>query len=417
MEMAMSQLPEDILLDILSRLPKKSQRRSQVVSKEWRRLITESAASFSTVRPLDQGFYSYIFDAASFLDEVKFYCLDSKGGYELRHWLPISPFCIWSVSGSTNGVLFYSKMIDYSQGKFSYHLHNPVTNFSADLYPPPNPFVSKGDNFSTGSGLALDPDSSSHYKFILVYTPCGGFGMTRSCYPKIAIYSSETGEWETKLAMFDSDSRGLLDCGCWSRSVYIKGSLYWNYYNELLVIFYVKTEFFRVIELPYSRNSDYDGVVWESEERRVNYCQVCEFKGLSVWVLDDERAEKGSKWRRTLNVSLEELDSEFGKAIGRLDMSTAGGPCQRVTGVSAFFEHHQIVRLRSTEGIVSYDIAEKRMSMVKPGSYGSEDEVPFTFTKFDLPAAADHHVVLGKGRRTSTKRKSVQLEASDLEHP
>ncbi|XP_068651497.1 F-box protein At3g07870-like [Aristolochia californica] len=345
-------LPEDILIDILSRLPKKSRLRCKVVSEEWKNLIAE----FDSFPPksTDFGFVLFMRSSSGGALEGLFYRMDDKGSLTLEDTFVFhSLLGVWNV-GSCNGFIFYCNKNEKDR-ELDYHIYSPGTKLTTVL-PRLRLFRSmEYDRYPIGLGL-MPNSKGNHYRFMVTYLRHSSGANRRrfQCDLDVAIFNSETSEWKIKPAKFSDDSndelvRLFLDSFCLgASSLCFDGSLYWVRHSYL-VILCSKRQLFRLIKLPMvvplSR-----GLLYESEGR-LHYCQICETHGLYIWVLDEAVDPPQQLHPYTLRVC-------------------------------AFNEHLQVIHLQIREILVCYDISKRTMTELPPHDASNwRFELPFTYQK------------------------------------
>ncbi|XP_068651498.1 F-box protein At5g07610-like [Aristolochia californica] len=368
-------LPEDILIDILSRLPKKSRLRCEIVSEEWKNLIAE----FDSFPPksTDFGFVLLMRSSTEGALEGLFYRMDDKGSLTLE-----DSFVFHSLLGnvgSCNGVIFYCNKNEKDR-EFDYHIYSPGTKLTTVL---PRLRLCRSMEYDRYPiGLGLMPNSKgNHYRFMVTYLRHSSGANRRrfSCDFDVAIFNSETSEWKIKPAKFSDDSndelvRLFLDSFCLgASSLCFDGSLYWVEVSYL-VRFCSKRQLFRLIKLPMvvplSR-----GLLCESEGR-LHYCQICQTHGLYIWVLDEVIGTEG-RWREIYHVSVTTLSSMLIQAVFSAERFHLYS-----YRVCAFNDHLQIILLQIRESLVCYDISKRTMTELPPHDASNwRFELPFTYQK------------------------------------
>ncbi|KAF7010624.1 hypothetical protein CFC21_025020 [Triticum aestivum] len=214
---AASLLTDDLILEILSRLPARSVHRFKCVSPAWRDLIADPAHRKKLPHPLagflyntyhrpDPRFYNFHFAkvsgaaappvdmSLSFLPPDEYWYvdqLDTCNGLLLcrAHMLPSSP------SGDENTPV-----------ESHYIVCNPATGRWVDL--PPHPEVPPGSRIF--ARLAFDPAVSSHFH-VLQFKD----SQQKEYVTGVNIYSSQTGAWicrESRLVEKISLFTGLAKC-------------------------------------------------------------------------------------------------------------------------------------------------------------------------------------------------------------
>ncbi|XP_068651496.1 F-box protein At3g07870-like [Aristolochia californica] len=370
-------LPEDILIDILSRLPKKSRFRCEVVSKDWKNLIAEFD-SFPT-KSTDFGFVLFMRSSSGSALKSLFYRMDDKGSLTLEDTVVFhSLLAFWNV-GSCNGVIFYCNKNEKDH-ELDYHIYSPGTKLTTVL-PRHRLFRSmEYDRYLIGLGL-MPNSEGNHYRFMVTYLRHSSGANRRrfSCDLDVAIFNSETSEWKIKPAKLSDDYndelvRLFLGRFCLgASSLCFDGSLYWVR-DSYFVIFCFKTALFGLIKLPmaayFSR-----GLLCESEGR-LHYCQICETHGLYIWVMDEVIGTEGM-WREIYHVSVTTLSS---MRIQAVDSAQRFHP--NSVRVCAFNEHLQVIHLQIGESLVCYDISKRTMTELPPHDASNwKFKLPFTYQK------------------------------------
>ncbi|KAG9441096.1 hypothetical protein H6P81_016950 [Aristolochia fimbriata] len=376
---------EDILREVLSLLPKKSQFRFQLVSKKWRSLLQEiqrSASHFTIpARPIDSGLLLVKGDD-DWIQETKFYRLDSKGGLAPEQDLSLVPPLNHRIRliGSCNGVIFYSmKNVAEEEEPYTFHLLNPVTKQVSNLPLLPRDEELRQIPLPVGLGLALDPGSTHQYTFIVLYGTCEE---NRRKFLSVATFDSLTGRWRRIPKQF-VDNIYISGFPCKhlkASSVYANGRVYWinSCYS---IAFCFKTERFRVFMAPPRSMLSSTGTFWEAGGR-VYYGHFFEIRDLRIWVMEDETAHPAKIWRQILEVSRETLNSMIPGFC--IDSHIFGAK------VLAFDEYLQIVFIKSEEGhLVCYNVVEKKLTKVYPTVSGFNAAVPFVYRAFEFPACFD----------------------------
>ncbi|KAG9442310.1 hypothetical protein H6P81_018164 [Aristolochia fimbriata] len=408
-------LPVDILHQVLRRLTKLSERRLTAVSKTWRDLIFKNEAASSsngTIRYPDSGFLVYVV----FSYHIAMYRLNNNinGGTLTRqdsstHVPTLKQNHTIHLMGSCNGVLFYST-VEFGGSSRSFHVYNPLTDQISTL-----PDSGFGRRSYLLLGLALDSETG-HYKFLALFKRPKNSRKP----PWVSIFDSEKGEWKSKPAKFRPYRSRVNLLGVRSCGVYVNGVIYWIEQGRGLLAFFLEDEVFRYFTLP-ERIDRSDclgsgGLLWESEEG-LKYGPICKRDGLSIWVLhhpqelgltgddddDDQHSDDNDQgcsidqmsngWKLIFRVSPETLISKLGAL--RIDWFLG------VFGVSAFDEKLHIVHIKTRKGFVIYDIPEDTVSFF-PDYYDLMSsvvrEVPFTYRSFELPD-------FGSGKNRRRKRK------------
>ncbi|XWS13372.1 hypothetical protein CRYUN_Cryun36dG0032000 [Craigia yunnanensis] len=207
-----SQLPPDIIADILSRLPVKSLLRSKCVSKPWRSLISDpqfaklhlgQSQKDSNISPhrvlvSTNPIQSIDYEAYSGSDD------GSKGVLELDYPAPIEmdPEKDVELLGSCNGLLCV--VVDYNK---EFILWNPSTRESRPL---PKPKHRPNGLFVYGLGYDFSTDD---YKLIRIARPPRRYPAIVSDKAKVEVLSMKTNVWrripDPKTDQMELDGSGI----------------------------------------------------------------------------------------------------------------------------------------------------------------------------------------------------------------
>ncbi|KAK6117839.1 hypothetical protein DH2020_048421 [Rehmannia glutinosa] len=228
---------DDLLKEILLRLPIKSLIRFKLVSKEWHSLITNPR--FCRLRNPNPNPAAGLF----------LHCLS----YRARPWIEYVPFSgIKSgnpplrklkffkdpkgirIVHSCNGLLLCSSFQARDNNR-TYYVHNPTTNKFSAL---PKPAVGGGISAKIdGMSLAFDPTKSPYYKVVCVRRL--GLHMVGGNLYQFEVYSSETGSWIKCGEPFTTQVNfedGIYWNGAihWTNNGTGRDSLYFNIDNQML---------------------------------------------------------------------------------------------------------------------------------------------------------------------------------------
>ncbi|KAJ7970617.1 F-box protein [Quillaja saponaria] len=232
---------EDILIEILLRLPIKSLLKFKSVCKQWLSLI--SNPNFSNLRnPFHTSASGLFLRRKSFLLSPQFDFVDfnhnpiAAPSYAPFKSLP-SPSGI-KILQSCNGLLLCSCFQQGNRPKTNYYIYNPTTKQYYVL--PPFGSSNGGRRILFGVSLAFDPFKSPHYKVVCLQglgTPGGGDNF------QFEIYSSDTGTWRVSTSSFSA-----------SGNIQFYGGVYWNgsvhWVSTLGKSMYFKIDTDQALELP-----------------------------------------------------------------------------------------------------------------------------------------------------------------------
>ncbi|CAL5343819.1 unnamed protein product [Camellia sinensis] len=186
---------DDLLTEILIRLPLKSLPRFKSVSKHWFSLI--SSPHFTRTRNVDPSTVSGLFlHSSSYIPNLGFIPVDTGKNATSISFPGLSDICIIN---SCYGLIL-------CKTTNRYHILNPLTKQFTTL-PDPHPR-------HAGLSLAFDPSRSPHYKVVCVWGP---MHYNSYYYFYMEIYASETGSWRASGEPLGADMFMHLD-----------GGVYWN---------------------------------------------------------------------------------------------------------------------------------------------------------------------------------------------
>lgn len=206
---------DDLLIQILLRLPIKSLIRFKIVSKHWLSLISDPQFALRRLPNPNPavGIFHFLASSNSF-EYIPF---------DLRSNPVAIPPSFKNLIKSTenqsgvhildscNGLLLCSS----AGSEDNYHLYNPTTKQLTTFPMPERCRRSLRDAFR-GLTLAFDPVKSRHYKVVCVRA------LRPSYIYQTVIYSSETGKWKDSSEIFRDD----LDTG-FREGVYCNGRVHW----------------------------------------------------------------------------------------------------------------------------------------------------------------------------------------------
>ncbi|OMO62612.1 hypothetical protein COLO4_32998 [Corchorus olitorius] len=167
---------EDLLIEILLRVPSKSVPKFRFVSKQWRSLISSTRFRLSHARTL-----ASLKPCALLLDRVihsKITVLPLNPDYESRLLPPLDflDSATIEILESCGGLLLceFNYLYSFKYNVFGrvYVICNPTTR-EYKILPPPPPMATNSICFT--ASLALDPLKSPHYKIIYVSVSNSGY--------------------------------------------------------------------------------------------------------------------------------------------------------------------------------------------------------------------------------------------------
>lgn len=265
--------PDDILVEILSRLPAKSVHRFKCVSKPWRDLISDR----NHRKRLPQTLAGFFYRSASW-DNNRF-CTTERHFYNLSGCRPplVNPVLAFlpnhadiHVLDCCNGLLLYDRKSTSSPRHYDYFVCNPATEKWVAL-----PDLGDDDEFFPDPFcLAFDPAVSSHFHVFLYKE---GMNLTA----QVRIYSSRTGRW-----IIRDLSLNRWICLSEPRStVFFNGLLHFLTYQGMVVTMDLEAKEWKEIELPDAGGSFFllgqsQGCLWyvakDEDENKISF-----------WTLED----------------------------------------------------------------------------------------------------------------------------------
>ncbi|KAM0946442.1 putative quinoprotein alcohol dehydrogenase-like superfamily [Dioscorea sansibarensis] len=303
----METLSDDILIEILTKLPFKSLFRLSSVSKQWQSLISDKYLKNKLPLMLSGVYHLSDSAKASSVDKPRFACFSDNGFEDMS--LSFFPFNhVSSIIDCCHGLLLcYSSLND------SYYVCNPILKKWFQL-----PKLEKRSKLSI---LAFDPCHSIQYKAVC-------FTAWRAQGAEVEVYSSETGIWTSCLLNFGVDTDKM------SATIrYFDGVLYVLALPRFVIGVNLETMSCRRIELP--EKVTFDGCIGKSCGQ-LHYCSK-NGKQINIWVMMDS-----SSW------SLKHSFSVHSEKVRFL----------------AFHPELGIVYLWTPGKIISYNLVDKRFDDV-----------------------------------------------------
>ncbi|KAL0304056.1 UNVERIFIED_CONTAM: F-box protein [Sesamum radiatum] len=239
---------DDLLLQILLRLPVKSLMRFKLVSKHWKSLIT--GRHLSLLRYTGPSPAVGLFCSSRKISVFKYIHLGAANQTnplfrELR--FPDDPFSFW-IQQSCNGLLLCCSSGSLVSRRIRSpvrrcYVYNPTTGCYAKL---PRPgVVNEVPRIVHGVNLAFDHVMSPFYKVVCVR----GSEFARELF-QVEVYSSESGAWRVSGEPFSSTAS-------FEYGVYWNGSVHWiSYMPKELLYFNLDKERFGKTLLPGIRDGN-----------------------------------------------------------------------------------------------------------------------------------------------------------------
>ncbi|KAF5182479.1 hypothetical protein FRX31_027930 [Thalictrum thalictroides] len=291
--MIVDELCEELVEEILSRVPLKPLTKMKCVSKDWCRLISQLTKSIPRLNPFGLIWFS----------EYSI-CFNYNGVYG-QHRSNLMLLNVQVQEGKLEYHESCSTLLDGNLDSLCYSdglllcCESETRTFEPILYdlilkqlihlPPVDEFLPE-DVEPIGMGLALDDKclTTRHFKLVcFYYSGCLDFF---DC----VIYSSETREWKKLRAPVSNYSSinyngetGMvfgypsnIELFFQSHCLYHEGLIYWTVHGYL-VVYHPKDNFFEIHDLPMKKYWDMDECLWMSNGCLHYSCIDWEF--LSVW--------------------------------------------------------------------------------------------------------------------------------------
>jgi F-box domain len=301
---------EDLLVEILVRLPLKSLSRFKCVSKSWYQLISDNYLQ-QKLPLISTGIF---FRSESDQFKEPSYAYTADDGVIIESRLDFFPFHEKStIVDGCNGLLLY-----YLSALKTFYVVNTTTERWVSL-----PRTCKITQLSI---LAFDPYSSLYYKVL-----CFTGWRTRGA--EVEIYSSETGRWGQYEIEFGTETDAIS-----ATMHYFNNVLYILANPNLIVAFNLAKISCNLIKLPEPLSRE--GRVGHSQGH-LHYAHIVGNK-MKIWML---KGEKGSEWVAKHETSVREF-------IGNRDIKP---------NILAFHPEKELVYLWVPWKMVCYNLRERRV--------------------------------------------------------
>ncbi|CAL4931823.1 unnamed protein product [Urochloa decumbens] len=271
-------LTDDLLIEILRRLPVRSVCRFKCVSRSWRYLISDPVHRKKLPHTLT-GFFHHSWNGERFPSSAHHFTnVTGKGApfiFPSFSFLPV-PSDDVVLLDSCNGLLLCCCFVPGPRERdgdqpFHYAVCNPATEKWVML---PDGSWTSGD--ARTARLGFDPAVSSHFhvvEYVVDESAC--------CITGVEIYSSKTGSWRFKENEWGDD----VMLNQTTRSVFLNGFMHMLTFAEEIVVVDMEGETWRAIPVP----SDADfGFIYQAQGRlcflNVNDADASK---LSIWILED----------------------------------------------------------------------------------------------------------------------------------
>ncbi|PKU62869.1 F-box protein At5g49610-like [Dendrobium catenatum] len=316
-------LADDLLMEILTKLPVKCIYRCKCVSRSWRRLIADRYVTAGLPLIFSGMFYRSVLGALKF--KPKYGC-NCNGSFQETDFSYLPFYHNSSIIYCSNGLLlFYSRILSV------FHVCNPTTKIWAAL---PKP---RGK--SHHSILAFDAYKSPYYKVVC-------FSGTQAQGGQLEVFSSETGQWVEHNLNWGVDTNNLSDI-----MHYFHGVLYVLAFPGHVACIDLEKMCCSVIELP----EDIKINVFLGNSGGFLHCAINDGNELRIWVL------QGMKWVLKNRVSISRILKWNGDCR---DMSYIAFWRHERFNFLAFHPKEDVVFLWVLGKLVSYDLCKNRFGLV-----------------------------------------------------
>ncbi|KAK4438884.1 F-box protein [Sesamum alatum] len=300
---------EEIIINILQRLPVTALLRCTSVCKSWYTLITSP-----------EFISSHLHFAADCKKRTPFLLLRRRGGNSERYYLnsdnesfaqiatfefPFRSINSWfTIVGSCNGLLCLSD--DRVYYMHTVILWNPCIKKSV-LLPKPNLIYSSYGSFMQILGFGFDPLASDYKVIRITYVDCG------RGQPQVELYRLSTGVWQDLSFL-------ALEYVIYNRSrqAYVNKATHWiarcTDCYDLIVLFDMCGEVFREMMLPVSlvdigpmRSKDL--VVYMESLAVIEWSVLGQEAGFCVWVMNEYGVD--SSWTKHFSIDLHEFGGGY----------------------------------------------------------------------------------------------------------
>ncbi|OMO65981.1 hypothetical protein COLO4_30844 [Corchorus olitorius] len=298
-----SKLCDDLVVEILCRLPPKNLITSKCVSKLWNRLITDVCAPKFSKHASLGGFFFRVGERLDTRDQFILHFVSSDGQClsanetvveSISALLPFK-FNFQNLIHSCNGLLLF---VDFALGSVpQYYVCNPLTKQCIEI--PRNIERERlasdcGEQVQSFAALAFDPWKSSHYR-VVSFNNWGNYSLNKTV--NFDVFSSATGEWVSHTMPLDAP---IYELGWIRYAVYLNGVLYRISRAKFLLQFDINRLNACVIELPRRDAINTCGFIGVSGNHLHFSSRVD--STLFVWFLEDH-----SRWVLKQSISIDYL--------------------------------------------------------------------------------------------------------------
>jgi F-box interacting protein len=370
---SMDSLTDDILADIISRVPYKSTSCCKCVSTGWRDLITHPDHRAKMPQSL-LGFFYETYDIARFPRKARYFINALAQGCPplvdpSLSFLPKHESL--DILDSCNGLLLC--LLQVQEGSDAdeiqyYVVCNPSTEKWVVV--PTTEWSSRAQVY-----LAFDPAVSSHFHVCELVDSdtwhADGTG-TIGDIAAVVIYSSKTGVWSHKA---DAWSGSSVDIPIGAKSVFFRGELHLCAYDNQLISIDVEENDWKSIHLPETVTVSFDIYLSHGQ---LHFAHIG-LSALSIWVLEDPSTENWTLKRYISHLQL--FETEYSAYAG--DYSV----------ISIHPEDNLIFIIAGhMQTLMSYGMDSMKQRIIRPlGSVSSNRVHCIPYVPLFLESLADGH--------------------------
>lgn len=284
--MSTKNLPEDIVVEILLRLPVKSLVRFRCVSKRWRYLISDPRFAKCHFKQASERVQRVLLSTPS---EIRSLHADAPFGNGLKELIvPFKqPGCTVRILGSCNGLVCVA--LCYLK---DFYIWNPSTGDYKIL---PDPGISPIGEYAYGFGY---DSSTNDYKLLVT-------AYFISVVHETKVFSLKTNSWKR---IQNQPHCYSLDCYD-SAGTLFNGALHWqvevgDLFEEKIIAFDLADSKFREVPLPMDDDEDGEGIFFTAlRNLRGRLCCICErHMDIELWGMMEYGVQES--WATLFKVSL-----------------------------------------------------------------------------------------------------------------
>jgi F-box interacting protein len=274
-----SRIPEDLVFEILSRVPYSSLCRFKCASRSWLALCSDPALRRKSPQTLSGFFYcshqSNMILSEQSVHQCHYINVLGKGQPMIDPSLSFLPTCTrLEFIDSSNGLLLCRCMGMSPQRQFDYVVSNPATERYSVL--PYKEAMVDGCRSGTMC-LGFDPAMSPHFGVLMLRED------QDEHVSGVEIYSSETGDWTYRQSQWDDNC----EVNDYDKSVFFNGVMHFATWGSSVVTVDLEGKNWRTIPTPNATHSSFVGASHGQLYLMHNYSY-----SLSVWVLEDYGKEQ-----------------------------------------------------------------------------------------------------------------------------